>query len=843
MIAVPPRLERLRERVRSAASRVGLFAATRILERELGVDVPIDARSDEVERITFAHSHALTLPASELIGLDYAKEGGALGATLTTSFLGLVGSESPLPPAMTEDVLLGEGGEALAAAYGVFEHRALSFLYRAWRRFAPTEALDRPSDDDDARALLSLVGEDAFVAYAQEGDAGIDPNLSLGFSDIARCEPAFLDELAIERLLRRVFPDLHARIVPAEPRLIRTAVQDRTCLGTQRSTMGVDASYGAAALDASSLVRVQLGPVTRETYEKLLPGGAYRTRLLSALETWLAGRAGCELDVLMRAEDAPRTTLGERYGATMGADAHYRDRGEQTDIVHVPMPLSTVPGIVRRARASRLPSSVFAEPLPNIPPTPPETVWRAARALLQGYVLPTATSDVLVAADRVAADGRSDAAIDLVIRSLDEVIGSQVDAVVHHPAFRALEARWRGLAHVVRHVPRDENIELAVLACSKDELAADFAEATEIVGSRLYATVYTAELGTFGGKPFGALLADMEFDASPRDVGLLRNVGAIAAMAHAPVFAAAAPRLLHLDSWRELTSLHSATAVFEGPQHVAWRSLREADDSRALGLLVGRALYRAPYDDGLSAQSFAYSETVGAAGDELLFGSPIYPLATRLAASFARHRTLTGIVGDDADASPATATVPFPSLGRRRATPPLEVTVSPRLEQELRKAGLMVLRHRTQSPDIFVASANSLQRPKTFGSTDGGPEATLSHLLGTKFPHFFLACRFAHYIKVLEREHIGDHLLAHEKQEALTAWLKQYVVQNRSPSPEMRARYPLRDARVTLEPIPGSPGWYRGEIQIRPHLRYLDRYFNLSVTTPIAVAGEEQGNG
>lgn len=829
MKAISAPLARLRELTREAVSRLAFYPVVRLLEEELSGRAPIGGgASDEDERVHFVHPASFTLPAGDLVALDLTEQGGHAEATLSTSFLGLVGAQSPLPFGLSEAVIFEEDGAA-AALYDVLHHRALSLLYLAWKRYTPSVAAASQQRDDYDDALLSLVGEDAFSPYTEVAE--IDPMFTLGLSDFARCDPGFLDTGALEELLRRAYPELDVKVSPADPTLVRAADEDRSCLGVQRSTLGEDASYGSSALDPSGIIRLTLGPVDRAGYEALMPGGVRYRQMGPLLESWLSSRAVAELDVLVPAHLAPSFQLGDDYGSSLGGDAQYR--APDTQMVHARVLLSNDPHqqavtylddaqvwhVEARERSGR-----------ELPRAPEDLRWTAALTLRGSAALPPAIQETLVIAAAVADAGRTDAALDLVIASLDEAIARQVDAILHDATFQAIEARWRGVDYAVRTIPSEANVKIALYDCSKEALIEDLEQATELVASQIFATTYTAELGTFGGEPYAAILADMELDASPRDLALLRRMNAIATMAHAPFFAAASPRLLQLRSWRDLPALRGVRALFESPSRVSWNTLRDSEDSRAGGLLVGRPLYRPPYTGDPADTRFTYAETVSSRGDELLFGSPIYPLASRLASSFARHGMLTAIAGSDTDSSPPPSRSSFAALGRQHLRAPLEVSISPRLEHELRDAGLMSLRHGSDG-QLFFPSANSLQRPRTFGRHEGGREATINHVLGTKFSYFFVACRFAHYLKVLERELTGAHRSATEVEQTLNDWLAQYVLQMNAASAAMRARYPLRGGSVSVVEVDGAPGWYRGAILIRPHVRYLDRFFTLSVTS------------
>ena len=421
--------------------------------------------------------------------------------------------------------------------------------------------------------------------------------------------------------------------------------------------------------------------------------------------------------------------------------------------------------------------------------------------------------------------GHRAAGVDLIVATIDGLLSRFVDCVLHDAGFQQLEASWRGLAYVVAHVPFHEHIEISIWSASKEDLERDFADAAEVSRSRTFFHAYSAQIGNFGGKPYAAILGDMAFGSTPRDVRLLRQIAAVATMAHAPFFAAASPQLLQLGVPSDLPRVEDVGVLFEGPSALDWKALRDSEDSRACGLLVGRPLLRPPHT---RAANFTYAERT-ASSDAYLWGHPAYVFAVRLATSFARYRTLSAIAGE-ADACPAPATVGSDALGPGHSRAPLDVTVTPRLERALREAGLMALVHQSDVPSVFLASANSLQKPKTFGSGDGGREATLTHLLGTKFPYFLFACRIAHYLKLIEREEMGQTRSRETIEVRLNSWLDQFVLNMDSAAPEMRAQYPLRRAHVRVTEIAESPDWYKAEISLRPHLRYLNAALNLSVT-------------
>ncbi|MGH7297336.1 MAG: type VI secretion system contractile sheath large subunit [Polyangiaceae bacterium] len=415
--------------------------------------------------------------------------------------------------------------------------------------------------------------------------------------------------------------------------------------------------------------------------------------------------------------------------------------------------------------------------------------------------------------------------IDRAIAAIDREVAAVVDAVLHEPRFQELEAAWRGVAHVVERVDPTENIEVAVWSYSKEEMAEDFGE-SDVTRTRFFRWVYTAEYGSHGGKPYGAVFANWSASSTSADVELLGRLASVAAMAHAPLLLAASPELLRVKSFSELQVMTHPEGAFEGPGSERWTSFRRTEDSRYVGLLLPRVLMRVPYRElGGGVSRFVYDERALSARD-CLWGSPIFAFAVRMAGSFASYRSYGALVG--------TGDLPplfdhHQALGPDHVKPPVEVMLSRRLEQSLGELGFVPLTWDPVTGGLRFPTASSAQLPRSYGSTEGGAGATMNYLLGTRLPNLLLACRFAHYLKVLERERLGSHRERAEIEAELNAWVKEYVVVADSVPPEVRLKYPLRNARVTVSEVEGSPGIHRMRVQLQPHLRYMRQAVTLSV--------------
>jgi type VI secretion system protein ImpC len=423
--------------------------------------------------------------------------------------------------------------------------------------------------------------------------------------------------------------------------------------------------------------------------------------------------------------------------------------------------------------------------------------------------------------------------VDEMIAEVDRKLSLQLDEILHNQNLQRMESAWRSLKLLVDKTDFRENNRIEILNISKDDLIEDFDTAPEITKSGLYKTVYTAEYGQFGGKPYGAIIGNFDFDPGPQDMALLQKIASVSAMSHAPFIAAASPKFFDKDakSFTSLPNLKDIKAIMEGPQYIKWRSFRESEDSRYVGLTLPRFLLRLPYGpDSSPVKSFNYDERVTSSHEHYLWGNTAFAFATRLADSYAKYRWCPNIIGPQSGG--AVEDLPmhqFEAMGEIQTKIPTEVLISERREYELADEGFIALTMRKDSDNAAFFSANSCQKPKSFGISAEGKAAETNYKLGTQLPYMFIISRLAHYIKVLQREQIGSWKERTDLELELNKWISQYVSDMEAPSPAVRSRKPLREAEVKVEDVEGDPGWYRVSINVRPHFKYMGAYFTLGL--------------
>ena len=410
--------------------------------------------------------------------------------------------------------------------------------------------------------------------------------------------------------------------------------------------------------------------------------------------------------------------------------------------------------------------------------------------------------------------------IEAMIAELDRKLSQEVNLILHHPDFQKLESAWRGLHYLVNNTESDEMLKISVMNISKLDFGKTLKKfkGTAWDQSPLFKKIYEEEYGQFGGNPFGCLVGDYYFDHSPPDVELLGEVSKVAAAAHTPFIAAASPNLMQMGSWQELANPRDLTKIFTTPEYASWRSLRGSEDSRYIGLAMPRFLARLPYGAKTSpVEDFNFEEET-AGGDHAAYAwaNSAYAMAVNINRSFKMYGWCTRIRGvESGGAVEGLPTHTFPTdEGGVAMKCPTEIAISDRREAELAKNGFMPLLHRKNSDFAAFIGAQSLQKPDEYDD----PDATANANLSARLPYLFACCRFAHYLKCIARDKVGSFKERADMQRWLNKWIMNYVDGDpANSSEETKSKKPLAAAEVTVEEIPGNPGYYSSKFFLRPH--------------------------
>ncbi|GHV83869.1 hypothetical protein AGMMS50212_12090 [Spirochaetia bacterium] len=430
--------------------------------------------------------------------------------------------------------------------------------------------------------------------------------------------------------------------------------------------------------------------------------------------------------------------------------------------------------------------------------------------------------------------------IEGIIAELDKKLSEQLNLIIHHEDFSKMESAWRGLNYLVSNTTTGESMKIRVMNINKNDLSKTLKrfKGTAWDQSPLFKKLYEDEYGTAGGEPYGALVGDYYFNQTPQDVELLKGIAQISAASHMPFITAADPSMMNLDSWQELANPRDISKIFTTPEYAAWRSFRESDDSRYVALALPRVLSRTPYGAKSNpVEAFNFEEDTGAgANDKYNWMNAAYAMGVNVNRSFSNYGWCANIRGvESGGAVEGLPTHTFPTDdGGVAMKCPTEIAITDRREAELSKNGFMPLLHWKNTDYAVFLGGQTVNKPREYDSTDATENASLA----ARLPYIFATCRFAHYLKCIVRDKIGSFKEKDDMQRWLSNWISGYVTGDPSATEEVKAKYPLAEAKVEVESVEGSPGYYSARFYMRPHYQLEGLTTSLRLVTKIPAAGK-----
>lgn len=430
--------------------------------------------------------------------------------------------------------------------------------------------------------------------------------------------------------------------------------------------------------------------------------------------------------------------------------------------------------------------------------------------------------------------------LDARVAELDRIISEQLSAIMHAPQFQQLESSWRGLHYLCRQTSTGPMLKIKVLNAPKKDLVRDFKAAIDFDQSALFKKVYEEEFGTFGGAPFGALVGDYYIGRQPEDMYFIEQMSHVAAAAHAPFISAASEDMFGLESLAEMGKPRDLAKVFDTVEYAKWKSFREGEDSRYVGLALPRFLGRLPYDpkEGTTVEGFNFVEEVEARDHgRYLWCNSAYAMGARLTRAFEEYgwcAAIRGVEGGGLVEDLPTHTFRTDD-GEVALKCPTEIALTDRREKELSDLGFIPLVHCKNTDYAAFFGAQSAQRAKKYDSDAANANAVLS----TQLQYIFAVSRIAHYLKAMMREKVGSFASVGGVEEFLNRWIAQYVLLDDNATQEAKAQYPLREASIQVSEVPGKPGVYRAVAFVRPHFQLDELSVSLRLVAELPAAARK----
>lgn len=429
--------------------------------------------------------------------------------------------------------------------------------------------------------------------------------------------------------------------------------------------------------------------------------------------------------------------------------------------------------------------------------------------------------------------------INNAIAAIDKALSAQLSAIMQSEKFQKLEGSWRGLQHLVSNTETSSQLKIRMLNISKKELTRDLEKAVEFDQSQIFKKIYESEFGTAGGEPYSALIGDYEFSSHPDDVGLLTNMSNIAAAGFCPFITASAPQMFGFESFTELSKPRDLEKIFESAEYIKWRSFRDSEDSRFVVLTMPRVLARLPYGKNTKPiEAFNFEEVKVEGGpkhDDYCWMNAAYAMGAVLTKSYAEYGWCTTIRGAEGGGKVEGlhSHVFVSDDGDMDQKCPTEIGITDRREAELSKLGFLPLCHYKSTDYAVFFGAQTTQKPKKTNDPDANSNAEIS----ARLPYIMATSRIAHFLKVMARDKIGSFMEPADAEEWLNKWISNFVNASPTASADMKARYPLAEAKIEVREIPGQPGSYSAIAWLRPWLQMEELTTSLRLVAKIPKAG------
>ena len=449
-----------------------------------------------------------------------------------------------------------------------------------------------------------------------------------------------------------------------------------------------------------------------------------------------------------------------------------------------------------------------------------------ATGILQEFVRKASEGFIAPSKDVVAS-------IDGAIAQIDKLMSAQLNEILHANEFQKLESTWRGLFYLTSNSETSPSLKIRVLNASKKDISDDLAKAVEFDQSGLFKKIYEDEFGMPGGQPFGVLIGDYEFGNHPKDMEMLEKMSNVAAAAFAPFISAASAGLFGMESFEELAGPRDLSMIFQGTEYIKWRSFRDSEDSRYVGLVLPHVLGRLPYGEATDpVEAFRYEEDVtGRDHSKYLWMNAAWAWAARVTAASATSGWPVAIRGREGGGVVEGLPVhTFPTDdGEIAAKNPCEIGIGDRREAELDKLGFIGLSYYKDTDYAVFFGGRSTQKAKKYDTDEANANAEISTLL----PYQLACSRFAHYLKVICRDKVGSFMERSDCETYLNRWISNYVNLDPKATPEQKARLPLAAARVEVTENKARPGVYNAIFWLRPHFQLEELTMSLRLVSQL----------
>jgi type VI secretion system protein ImpH len=294
------------------------FQVLRLLRR-YGAKLSDESATDAQDRsqIVIKPNLSLTFPPSDVNSVEESGNHEQPCFLVTANFLGLYGTASPLPTFYTEDLIDEEAqDESVTRDFFDFVNQPLfALLYRTWSKYRLHLNVleeENPQQIDQLFCLLGL-GEKPLRQTVQK------PYRLLRYIGLFTQHPR--SAMGLKTLLQDALKGIPVTVVPCVFRKAKISENQRLRTGISGSDLGFNSFVGETIDDRMGKFRIQLGPLTRAEFHRMVPGQEAFNWLVMLTGLYVVEPLEYDVEVIMAEEEVQSVVLGDDTRGILGIDS------------------------------------------------------------------------------------------------------------------------------------------------------------------------------------------------------------------------------------------------------------------------------------------------------------------------------------------------------------------------------------------------------------------------------------------------------------------------------------------------------------------------------------------
>lgn len=336
------------QRLLAHAERYSFYVAVSMLERltpeavRIGGDGPYAG-----EAIRFRHDHDLIFNPSDVRKVAHVEkprtpeqrlEQSEKRYEVTTAFMGVTGSMTPMPLYLAEEICQDDEGARMQRDFlDMFHHRLVSLVYRITQKFDfPREYTSR-ADDQWSKRMLALAGLDSYERW-QLKHISRQQMLRLSPLMASRVRSARTLSVAIADIAREALDGAKVEVVQFTGDWTGLDPEQRISLGIENTVLGESTVLGVQVFHRASKATIVVGPL-RENFRRFLADGDMFPVICELVGVLSPEPVEYELELVL--VDRPPFMLGKKEGGRIGFDSWLSSQAGQTAPTHLKVPLPT----------------------------------------------------------------------------------------------------------------------------------------------------------------------------------------------------------------------------------------------------------------------------------------------------------------------------------------------------------------------------------------------------------------------------------------------------------------------------------------------------------------------